>query len=655
MAKLTTTLLSKNFHENTLELNAKDLSFEGFAILKKFLKQNDVRILKISGSDVNITDLAYVLKGTDVTAIKGLTAPKLTSVLQENQAIAELYNIVGFGEVKLRSYESWDDAYQRKTKTIIQSLAGILTVEQFNRFMIDHRYFSGVIANLSSNSSTPVRNFIDKLIRQALFPDGYAYEWYLHLLKPYIHRLLRSDGGIDYLFLTRDFGSADRWLLKLAIFGDCFDSEKIKEDSRIYQSLVYQLKQYNLFADFNNRVMPLKYIFDEPDLLIYLQSQLDNERFEQIYSEFLEDHILNQIIANDPSKLPAYLPLLMSLSADKVAKVVQQFEQYLPPVIKSIVDPSGEVNSAVSLYGIFQPMLVKGVSIEPTQLVDPIFKNSVKKMPASQLLNLLKQNPSAVYGILSDKELCEHVVHSKLFRRFGHSELSPQQIKNVGVNLEPLMVAEVRRFINETFSRRVMTHYMLDEIFSENSVPGFVNKVEQILTDAEIPPKLRASQLYDLFNEYAHKGYSYGDPMLAKCRDLYFELGFLGEYVDAALEQQPTVSPQSELCKVEHRSSLVEDLIIKFKTLEDRPHSYNNFGLFKYLGAFSKQQKMEAISKFLRGDKLSPQNINALQEGETGTIFKKHLKENVTIKDLIANQSRLEPVAKQPVVSTLQF
>lgn len=73
----------------------------------------------------------------------------------------------------------------------------------------------------------------------------------------------------------------------------------------------------------------------------------------------------------------------------------------------------------------------------------------------------------------------------------------------------------------------------------------------------------------------------------------------------------------------------------KLKSLETRPNEYYYFGLFKYTGAFSRTEKMTAISKFLNGESLSQKEFQALEQGETSKIISLHLPAEVILDEIV--------------------
>lgn len=65
-------------------------------------------------------------------------------------------------------------------------------------------------------------------------------------------------------------------------------------------------------------------------------------------------------------------------------------------------------------------------------------------------------------------------------------------------------------------------------------------------------------------------------------------------------------------------------LFNKLVALSKRANVYSYHGLFKHIGAFSREEKIEAITKFLKKEPLSDLNKKALLQGETGKIFRQH-------------------------------
>jgi len=81
-------------------------------------------------------------------------------------------------------------------------------------------------------------------------------------------------------------------------------------------------------------------------------------------------------------------------------------------------------------------------------------------------------------------------------------------------------------------------------------------------------------------------------------------------------------------------------LFEKLLSLEKRPNEYNNYGLFKYCGAFSKSQEITAITHFLY-NKVTPANAKTLAQGDIGKIIKKYAAaKNVPVDTLINYQQQ---------------
>jgi hypothetical protein len=98
--------------------------------------------------------------------------------------------------------------------------------------------------------------------------------------------------------------------------------------------------------------------------------------------------------------------------------------------------------------------------------------------------------------------------------------------------------------------------------------------------------------------------------------------------------------------KKEFNNKFKKELLIKLEQLTHRKSEYNHYGLFRYTGAFSRTEKIMAITKFLEGGVLSNRDVAALLQGETKGIFKKHLggidvKQYLNIEDMSTFSKRL--------------
>lgn len=102
------------------------------------------------------------------------------------------------------------------------------------------------------------------------------------------------------------------------------------------------------------------------------------------------------------------------------------------------------------------------------------------------------------------------------------------------------------------------------------------------------------------------------------------------------LDEEHVNNIRAELKATVREDSLRADLFDKLIALEKRPHEYNNFGLFRFTGAFSRSEKINAISKLLQNKPLAFRDLMALNEGETGRIISKHAQRcNKTVDELL--------------------
>jgi len=400
----------------------------------------------------------------------------------------------GFAEFTEYSDSQSDSVLREETETFSRELRSLRSIEDFNQFIrVKNNKFPGRIANLQNDSVTPFNLFLMNLYQHGHNKSPIA-KLFLFAIKPLIGQIYGTDyKSIEYHTITPTFVSNEFLLFFMMVNREHYKAEKIKEDSRIYESLIIdRLRSPDNFYKFNDYVMPLSTIFDNTERLIALAKNLivesqtpsfkDNfnfdvsQAFADIYKHCLKQHF-DLLISKDKRVLVELLNALVKLS---------------PAVCDDLVQTHGKL-MIDELFGALAAATSTAVVVrKSTQSATNLTLFNVLDCLNADALLLFVTQCEKVFGLVSRTTNIKLPEFAKKLASKNFQFPSSEEGNGLWMRLITMAVAKLKELI-PTMAR-------MYSAFSDNLTPlhAMVKKINKALDDKQLGMNAKRNVICDI-------------------------------------------------------------------------------------------------------------------------------------------------------------